>query len=170
MSKKQIYDSVVMLAGAFQTDINQQVATLYTERLARFDLKEIQRAINIAIDTKKFFPKVAELIEIIEPPVAEIDNAQIMANNIIEVVLSLGRYQATEINDRLTPEERYALIGIGGIEAICNIQNEQLGTVRAQLRNSCKAAIVKGKIELQQVRQLENRRGMKKLDFGGYEQ
>jgi hypothetical protein len=164
MNKKELYDQIVYLARVFDKPIDKDFAVLYVDHLHEYSEREIKTAINKIITTKKFFPKVAEIIELINPQIDDSDLAQINANKIIEVVLELGRYSADKINERLTPVQRSALIAIGGINAITDIDMSQLGNTRAQLRNACKGAIVNEKIETAKLTAIENR-GKKVLDF-----
>ena len=167
MNKKILYEDILKLAAIFSKEIDKNLATGYVENLCQYEEPELKAAFGTIIRTKKFFPKIAEIIELIEPNLSETDSAQILANNIVETVLRLGRYQVEKINDELSPQERYALMAIGGVESICNINIDQLGTVRAQLRNSCKASIAKNKIETMKVNRIESKRGMQKINFKG---
>src|SRR5688572_24797564 len=57
---------MMVLTAAFDVPMSPQRTEIFFRALTRFSLEQVKVAVNQAIETLKFLPKVAELIQIIE--------------------------------------------------------------------------------------------------------
>lgn len=72
--KKQFLCLLAMLAEAFKEEISKERAKIYFEFLREFEIEKIQKSIRMAIETLKFFPKIAELRDFIIEPINRNEN------------------------------------------------------------------------------------------------
>jgi hypothetical protein len=95
-------ESLTVIAEAFDMKLSPQRINLYFEALADFDWSQVERALGRAIKTCKFFPKVAEILELIEG--SPDDRAQIAWVGAWAAVTTQGRYRSIRCEDAVVAE------------------------------------------------------------------
>lgn len=163
--KQNIYDSMVYLANFYGNEkITPERIKAYSEMLSdELTPDELKKALRAIVKTSKFFPTVAEIIETARPKINIGDEANIIANEIVECISRFGPYQAKEARDYMGDNffiaERY------GWSNLCNVTYDELGTVRAQLRELAKAYLaMKERNGSNGLYELENQR-QEKIDY-----
>lgn len=139
--KFEVYNLLVSVAQVFRdTKINQEGLKFYTETLANeLSFDEIKNAVMKIAVTKRepFFPSIAEIIQTAKPKLSVDEEANLVANEIIKCVAELGPYRLSEVRERLG--SNFAIAESFGWMNLCEVQNSELQTVRAQLRELSKA-------------------------------
>jgi hypothetical protein len=139
-NKKKIYDELSLLAATFGATPNVDRIKIYTEDLSEFDFDSVILAIRTARKTFKFFPQLAELIDLVKNPGAPTDEQAVMiANEIIECLSKFGAYQVKELKEHLGPEKYGIIERSGGWTNLSQITYAEIPTTRAQLREVAKA-------------------------------
>lgn len=85
------------LAELHNFKLSELKVELYFRILQRFHPQDVAQAIDVAIETCKFFPKPAELVEIIMGSAT--DRAAVAWNNFLEVVRRFGPSDSVEFED-----------------------------------------------------------------------
>ena len=144
---KEIYKQLVALSVAMGTEQKPERLMFYANALMDFDLPKVVTAISKLSRTNRFFPQLAEIIEAMRGPEIPTDELAIqIANDLIEAIPRFGRYQELEAKQFL--KEKFAIAErFGGWQMLCSIENDEIGTVRAQLRELAKAYINRSKRE-----------------------
>ena len=113
---------ITLLAEIHGKTISSAMIGLYFKTMEKFDIVDVNRAINGAASTLKFFPKPAELIELIGGKVE--DRAEVELAKVIDAVRKHGAYSSIVFDDPVT----MAVIqqGFGGWIKMCEdmLENE----------------------------------------------
>jgi hypothetical protein len=145
--KNKIYSSMVYLAKIYGSEkVDSERIKMYTEVLSEeLTSEETQRAIRQVVAKCKFFPSIAEIIELARPKVDTHDEATIIANEIIECISRFGPYQIQEVRQFLG--DKFFIAERFGWANLCAIQNNEIFATKAQLRDLAKAYINQSKRE-----------------------
>lgn len=114
---------MAMLGEAFDREISKNLSNLYWIALNQFTDEQCESAFKQASVSCKFFPKPAELIELINGPKGNIDDiAMVQANAVINAMKNVGAYKSVVFDDPIT----MAVIqqGYGGWQKMCADSNE----------------------------------------------
>ena len=127
MNREKAIKGLIGLAELFDKELSQAVIGFYLEALSRFSDEEISMALNTAMMTCKFFPKPAELVELINGPAG--DQAITAWEQLTEAVQRHGAYDSVMFSDtRITR----AVEAMGGWIAVCNWPVAELHYRRAE--------------------------------------
>lgn len=85
------------IVSAFNEQMNEKRVEVYFQALQRFEIGEIKLAANKLLDTCKFFPKIAEIVEVIEGQVE--DRASQAWYNYLKALDKPGPYKTLGIGD-----------------------------------------------------------------------
>jgi hypothetical protein len=174
--KNKIYSSMVYLAKFYATEkVDSDRLKMYTEVLSEeLTPEQLHMAIRRVVTSCRFFPSVAEIIELARPKADARDDATIIANEIIECVSRFGPYQVKEVKEYLG--DKFFVAERFGWANLCAIQNSEIQSVRAQLRDLAMAYVNLRKKEegLSQLGPSENKSeaitaspGLNRLNFQG---
>ena len=164
--KQQVYHALVYLAEAYGAEkVTAERLKVYSELLVgELTPLELRASIKNIVFKCKYFPSVAEIVEIVRP--SPDDQANNIAGKILESVSSFGSYQGKEAKEFLGPDWD-VVIGYGGWALLCKLENKDLTSARAQLRDLAKACVRARTREGQlQNTRIEGQSELKKLNFG----
>lgn len=160
-SKKALFATLKTLAAikpdSFGGHVTPQIVQMYVETLSEYDTKTVELAIAWAFKELKSFPDISDLLGRIDPKSDPTEEA----GKIIEAVPAFGKYQATEARFFLGEKLWAAVQLYGGWENLCQVEIDQLGTVRAQLRDLCKSPAISNPERLS--KRLEGNNGQKSI-------
>ena len=141
--KANIYDILVKISVLYNEPPSEQKLMIYCSILSEYDLKDIKAAIKEAVKTCKYYPSLAEIIDIIKnkPNVSHQDESNEMAGAILEAVRIYGYGGENEARIYLGPEAWHVVERFGGWRSICMTDIDALPTIRAQLRSLSHAAL-----------------------------
>jgi hypothetical protein len=178
-SKADVYDALVLLGVVLKQPQEEGRLRFYVEALAKYDIQKVLKAIHTHPERSGFFPQLVDLINNMKGPEIPTDElANQIAGEIMDAIPRFGRYQEQEAKTSLGASfgivERFG----GGWQYLCSIQNDEVPTVRAQLRELAKAFINRSKRECSelgiefslntapiQIPQRENKPGLKLVSF-----
>lgn len=130
----EIFNQVKGLAAAIGEDITKERIQIYTERLGKEDPDRVFAALAKCLDECKFFPKLAEILIRINPPIDISGEADEMAGEIIGCIPRFGHWRWDEAREHLGIVAWEVVQRIGGWKQLCEITLDQVPTTRAQLR------------------------------------
>jgi len=144
--KADIFNALVYLAKAYGKEtIPQDRLEIYTEFLSKeLTVVELKKSFSKILQECKFFPSVAEIIELAKPKADINSEANIIANEIFECISRFGPQQTAEAKAYLG--DKYFIAERFGWMNLCSIQNNEISTTKAQLRELAKAYLNKAKI------------------------
>lgn len=140
--KEKIYDSIVFLGKFYGNDkMDSERIQAYVEVLSQeLEPTEVAVAIRKIVTTNKFFPTVAEIIEVARG--TPLDQATEACAEIIKSIHEFGFYRGKEAMIALG--DLWPVVeGVGGWNYICSLSNNELGILRAQIRELAKSKIKK---------------------------
>lgn len=136
--KRDIYESLILIAQAYGVTPQKERIQIYTDFLSeQLSAEQLKAAIPLIFSKCKFFPSIAEIVEIAKG--SDLDNAHESVELIFRALREFGFYRAKEAKESL-PENIWNIIqAFGGWSELCRIENSQLNTARAQLREIAKS-------------------------------
>ena len=165
--KEIIFEALRRLAIIKGQDITSERIELYCEILEQYPLNKTCDAIKTFVLKKSNFPDLPDIIAIIEPTLDIRDVANEMAGEIINAILKFGATNLADAKICLGDLAWYVVERSGGWGILCLTEIDNLGTLRAQLRDMSKMAIAKYKIDPNITRvsynEKEKKPGMKRL-------
>lgn len=115
--KKDYINEIVKVAIAFDKELNKPLLQLYTEALMEYPIEKIRGACAVSIKTLKFFPKIAEIIELIGLSNLQIEEtAETQATKVLEQIRTAGYYGAPEFKDPIT---KHLMSGRFNFKGLC---------------------------------------------------
>lgn len=161
---KQVYQSLVFLAEAYGAEkVTPERLKFYSELLVgELTPEELKASIKNIIFKCKFFPSIAEIIEIVRPSVD--DQANEIAGEILNSIRNFGTPEVKEAMAFLGPEKWDVVTRFGGWSILSKLEYDQMNTARAQLRELAKGC-VRSKVRTTEINksQIECSPGLKKL-------
>lgn len=121
MTKQTFCKKLFILAEMFDVPMSGEKAEIYWERLKDYDDQQLEETFGRILDTCKFFPKIAEIKELIEgsPADKSLQAWQLALNAISKV----GIYNSPQFEDkRITA----AILDLDGWEKFCNTLTKDL--------------------------------------------
>lgn len=120
MKKAELKKKLLTLAEAVGTEITENRADIYWEIFKDYPDEELTKALNLSLKTNKFFPKPAELIELIEgsPSDKSLQAWQAALNSVSKV----GVYNSPKFEDKIITA---IILDMGGWEAYCNMPTKE---------------------------------------------
>lgn len=141
-TKAQVFEAMKKLAIIFGNEgIQQNQLIAYTEFLVEeLSYLEIKTALTTIAKTSKRFPSIAEIVEVARG--TSQDKAMEVCAEIIKAIHEYGFYRGKEA--ALALGESWQIVeGVGGWNYICSLSNNELGILRAQMRDLARAKINK---------------------------
>jgi hypothetical protein len=114
---------------------------LYAERLVKFDLIKLKNAIEECASSCRAFPALDDIINKINPKMDKRNEAVELAGAIISCIRLFGRYLIIDVYYYVGREGQLAIERYGDWEMICNTHPDNMGTLRAQLRDICSSIL-----------------------------
>lgn len=163
MTSKQdlLFNELVKLAVILGTEETEQRLQIMANILAEHDEKRVCDAIKWAALNLKFFPKPVEILERINPKPQRQD-ADAIAGRAIDAIYKFGWNNSREAQLYIGPEGWKAISRIGGWRTLCDTREDQLGMLRAQLRDQCFSVMDHGEVSRREMLRLEIGDTMKK--------
>jgi len=123
----------------------------YAFMLESYEINQITMAFTSLLDQGiEFFPSCSRILKELNPRISNESKAQVMADNIFQVVVGLGRYQQKRFKEELNEEEMRILEKFGALSILESTLKDQ-PIIKAQLRKSCFALLDTQSIEDKQV-------------------
>lgn len=102
MTQEQFLSGFLPLSEAFEKEYSPAVTDLYFNALKRFEYADFQKACAEILATKKFMPKIAEILEILDPKPSkeELEARAVIAWNAAnEARARAGQYRSVKFDD-----------------------------------------------------------------------
>jgi len=101
MQNRQKFQMLMnVMCEVYHRDISDALLDIYWRVLAPYSDKQVEEACNTAVRTCKFFPKPAELIELMQGSLQE--RALIQADKVLDAVRRVGYYDTPSFDDPIT--------------------------------------------------------------------
>lgn len=143
--KAQVFEVLKTMASAYGKDsITQARLQIYTEVLTqKLTPNELKGSLSRVLETCEYFPSISKIIELTKGSAH--DNAIDASARIVKAITDFGFYQSKEAMKEL--EDIWHIVeGVGGWKYLCSLTNDELGILRAQMRDIAKARISKSAV------------------------
>lgn len=138
-SKEKLFDFLSQFSLLFPGEQSKERLQAYTEYLIGYDFGKIVEAANDLAREENFFPTLKAFISKLEDPgISHEDYAQDLAGRILERAFGYSQYDKN-INDGFTDAELQVIERFGGWKTLTVVKNEEINTLRAQLKKSCES-------------------------------
>lgn len=146
--KNDILKGLLRLNKILNSNATEERLILYTEKLIEFNYASVKTAIENCAYTCKFFPTLKEIIDMVDPTLSPADESEEIAGAILKAIMQFSRYDPLGAQNFLGPIGWLTVGRMGGWKTICTSDENDLGTLRAQLSRMAKSIInSKGRIE-----------------------
>ncbi|GFM38299.1 DUF6475 domain-containing protein [Desulfovibrio psychrotolerans] len=116
--RKRFLVAFLGLCEAFAKQSSDALPRIYHRALSDFSIEQVERAVDMAVVSLRFFPKPVELREIITGPAEALeDRAEVEAAKVIEAVKSVGSWRSVVFDDPIT--NAVVQTGFGGWVKLC---------------------------------------------------
>lgn len=119
--KQKFQGLMAMLQENFNTETSAKKLELYFKVFESYAIEVFEEAVYLAIKTLKFYPKVADLLEIIEGRAEE--KSLIAWQRVLEALRITGTYQSVKFEDSLI---HYCIQQMGGWSRFSTFTDEDL--------------------------------------------
>lgn len=171
--KKEFAQIMAATGEVFSKELTKTIMSVYFETLKRYPMDDVRLALGEYMNKGKFFPKPADISEIIagkEMPIA--DRALLAWSEVENAIRRVGSWGSPNFTDPITP----AAVGqLGSWADLCMTPVDKLQWKQKEFMQAfelfertpqeCLPSHVKGRIDLQQER-LENKESGSKLIDG----
>jgi len=145
MSVARLTSALQMFAELYNKELNQAQKKFYIDFLSVLPFDIVQRIFLTAIETKKFFPSISELKEIFDsftqPPGDKKDLAMEMVGMIVPAMKRFSGNFPVEAREEIGELCWLVVERCGGWKCLCDTQEANLETLRAQLRHMCESIL-----------------------------
>jgi hypothetical protein len=141
--KAMTFELLKKLSILFGINIVTERLMLYAEELNKYEWYKIKFAIEQCKYNLKYFPTISELINLMEPKIEILDEANDLAGNAVKILFSNGRYQVAKSIDEMDHRAYLALDMLGGPYQLFDLAPSDLSSFRAQLRDAVKSLLNK---------------------------
>lgn len=138
-----IYNLISRMADLFSENVSKDRIAAYVDLLNGYSSKEIAVAIKKCCNECEYFPKLATIVKKINPPEDLQASSNEMAGLIIESIARYGSYGSRQASEALGAIPWRVIEQYGGWRHLCTLQSSEMGTARAQLRELCRAILVR---------------------------
>ena len=132
--EERIFNALVKIAilkGQEPTTERMQIMSII---LAKYDMVKVLKSLeSIALEIK-FFPDISEILNLVDPQQSAQDIATKSSAEIIAAIGRFGGMQSKEAEKELGPVSWDAVQCFGGWANLCRINNDEVSTLRAQMR------------------------------------
>lgn len=134
--RNQIEEVVVRLGLYYDKKLSPEQIEMYTDDLMVLTPAELIHAIRVyrTDPANSWFPLPGKLIGIIRPPVSNTDEANEVAGLIITAISKAGHNNIEKAKQIMGALGWEVVQRFGGWKSICETENDNIGTLRAQLR------------------------------------
>lgn len=102
-NKKLFKEFMVGMGEMFEKEISNILSNLYWKAIEPFTDEQCRGAFNKAITQCKFFPKIADLVELMGGGAGKLEDiAQVQADLVIKAIRHIGGYQSVDFRDPVT--------------------------------------------------------------------
>lgn len=121
MKRSEFSKSIMVLGEIFDVNVSKHKMDIYFEILKSYTDEQIEKAFEIIVRTCKFFPKPAEIIELIEGK--ENEKLLLMWEKIKNAIRDHGAYESIAFEDRIINQ---IIESLGGWVFLCSTPNEEM--------------------------------------------
>jgi len=162
--KQAMYDELKFLAVALNDIPPQETLKALVELFSDADLNSFKFALRTILKENARFPKPKDIYAVLSPNMERLDG-DLIAGQIIDAIKSYGLPNLEDAKINLGELAWRVVELFGGWQQLCQIQNNELNTVRAQLRDlSLAVSTEKQRIEKHQ--RISTTSGLNKISFG----
>ena len=121
--EKKFKKILQMTCKYFDKELEPEIIEIYFDSFKDYNIQNIQKAFSQAIKTLRFFPRVVDIIEIIEGGGDPKDKGFIQATLVLNAIRNVGAYKTVVFNDEIT----MAVIDrvYGGWIKLCEMREEE---------------------------------------------
>ena len=167
----EIFKLLAQMAVVFGKAETKERLQYYAVELSEYDFKSVKTALRTHAKTKTFFPSLAELIEAIGKIEAPALDATLSAQKLIDATYKFGEYRAADAQKYLGQDLWGIVQKWGGWNRLCKFSDDQIPTIRAQLRDLIDGLNRKAQFKIATIGipQLESKSELKSLDFSEFQ-
>lgn len=130
------------MAPLYEFMPTQQRLQAYTEILSNYEPDQLSQCLKSMLMESNRFPEIGKILKNLNPQPNLEERAMEMATEIFRVVREIGSSDYEAAKKELGDVAMLAVQRAGGLHEIGQTDIKQLGTLRAQLRDICKATIM----------------------------
>lgn len=128
--KKMFAQYMTGLSEIFDKEISKALQRIYWQVLEPFTDSDCRKAFEKSMRTAKFFPKPADLIDVLQGP--ESDRATEAWLKVDYAVRHVGHWESVKFDD---PVIHSAIEAMGGWEDLCAVENREMVWKRKEFEN-----------------------------------
>lgn len=141
-NKKEIFDELKKMALVLDGNVTQEKLNLMTEILGEsFSAAQINFAARHIIRTQKWFPAISDFFQFLEPQKNQESFSEQVTGKIIQAISEIGPYRSVDARAFIGEDGWRAVERFGGWAQICLVENDQVTSTRAQLRNLIRSIV-----------------------------
>ncbi len=115
MNREDFIKKIFKLAVLLNAEMTKEKAQMYWDIFKKYTKEQIERALNLAVNTCKFFPVPAVIIELIE---GSPSSKSMMAwEQVYDAIFKHGRYSSVVFSDKVIHK---AIDCLGGWQKLCS--------------------------------------------------
>jgi len=122
----------------YNKTVSPAVQDIYWQNLARYGMDAVGKAFSEHTRHGKFFPTVAEIVEILDGSVA--DQAQLAWNSITDAFGSVGAYRSVDFG----PAANQVIQDMGGWQALCLTDDKEMPFKQREFKDRLRIQIKRG--------------------------
>jgi len=169
--RAQIFEVLRKMAPLYEFPPKQKRIEAYCSMLDKFDPERLTLCLKEMLRESNKFPEIGRILKFLDPQPTIDDQAVEMASEIMRVVREIGSYNIVSAREQLGEIAWLAVERAGGFIEIGLSDIKNMGTLRAQLREICRTAIMTSKRGIDPAKlQAYEKRGLKqlgRLNFNG---
>lgn len=139
--KARIYEALAKFSILFEDPPSKERLMAYVEKLQKYPVEKLVKAFNEMDRETDRFPSLAKILNLVDPQPSENDEAYEMAGEILRCVSEFGSHQASNAKEALGEIAWLSVQRFGGWPELCSLTYDQMGTAKAQLRDTCKSVL-----------------------------
>ena len=143
-SRDRLTVAVATTAELAGKQLSDGALKLYAHQLRELPLDAVLRELTKGARSNRL-PSIEEIDTAITGKVGDADDAQDTADRIIAAIRDCGSYQSTKAMEAIGPVGAEVVRRFGGWSQVCDVETKELGTFRAQLRDSARSVLARAK-------------------------
>lgn len=136
--------AVSVTATSFGREVRDFALEVYARRMRAVPYQDAMRALYEAAAGGRM-PSADELHAAATGAIAAADEAQDTADRIIRAISSCGWNNSARAMEAIGPVGQEVVRRFGGWGQVCEVETKELGTLRAQLRDSARSVLARAK-------------------------
>lgn len=125
MNKKRFMDLISIMSLAFNQDVELERVDIYYEYLKDLEPNTFELVIHNIVNTKRYFPTIAEIKEEYYKLTKENTTAEIEWGSVRKAIQKYGQYKQEELLESLKPLTRYVVERIG-VQRLCEMETSKV--------------------------------------------